>query len=151
MAPVPLHRTRSGAVLLGVCAGLGRYFDVDPVLIRVAFLLLTLASGLGVVIYLMLALVMPAEASVGESTAEVVRENLREMGGVARAAGREVAAALRQASVAGRRRKALGVGLALVGVVLLLANAGVLAWLQWRLLWPLILVLVGIALATDRG
>ena len=151
MPSVPLHRTRSGAVLLGVCAGLGRYFDVDPVLIRVAFVLLTLASGLGVLIYLTLALVMPAEASVGENTAEVVRENLREMGGMARAAGREVATALRQATEAGRRRRALGVGLAFVGAVLLLVNAGVLAWLQWRLLWPLILVLVGVALAADRG
>ena len=151
MAPVPLHRIRSGAVLLGVCTGLGRYFDVDPVLIRVVFLLLTLASGLGVLIYLMLALVMPAEASVGESTAQVVRDNLREMGKVARAAGREMATALRQAGAAGRRRKALGVGLALVGAALLLVNAGVLTWIQWRLLWPLVLVLVGVALAADRG
>ena len=151
MASVPLHRVRSGAVIFGVCTGLGRYLDVDPVLIRVGFVLLALASGLGVLAYLVLAIAMPSEATVGESSSQVVRDNLREMGGLARAAGQEMVGRLMGEDGAGRRRRALGVALAAVGGLLLLVNVGLLTWVHWRVWWPLLLVLLGVMLAGHRG
>lgn len=50
---------RKQGKLLGVCAGLGDYFDLDPTVVRVAFLLLLFFAGGGVLLYLILALVMP--------------------------------------------------------------------------------------------
>jgi phage shock protein C len=38
-------------VLAGVCGGLGRYLGVDPILLRVAVVVLTLANGIGVIAY----------------------------------------------------------------------------------------------------
>jgi phage shock protein C len=46
-----LRRSRSDRVIAGVCGGLGRYLGVDPVLIRIAALILVFAGGAGVLLY----------------------------------------------------------------------------------------------------
>ncbi len=43
----------------GVCGGLGEYFDIDPTLVRIAFVLLAMAGGPGVIAYIILAFVIP--------------------------------------------------------------------------------------------
>jgi phage shock protein PspC (stress-responsive transcriptional regulator) len=47
-------------MVAGVCAGLGQYTGIDPVIFRVAFALLTVAGGLGVMLYIAAVLLMPA-------------------------------------------------------------------------------------------
>lgn len=47
--------------IFGVCSGLGHYFDVDPTIIRVIFLIAVLGFGTGLLVYLVLALVMPED------------------------------------------------------------------------------------------
>ena len=49
-------------MIAGVAAGLGEYLDIDPVLIRVFFVLLTLLGGHGILIYFLLWLIMPQES-----------------------------------------------------------------------------------------
>lgn len=61
-----LVRTQSDRMIGGVCAGLGRYFGIDPLLIRLAFVLLTLHGGAGPLIYLLLLFLMPLEASIAQ-------------------------------------------------------------------------------------
>jgi phage shock protein C len=57
-----LYRTQQGRMLAGVCSGLGQYFGVDPNLIRVIFLVLTVfTAGVGVLIYLLAWIVIPEE------------------------------------------------------------------------------------------
>ncbi|MBA3475899.1 MAG: PspC domain-containing protein [Actinobacteria bacterium] len=46
-----LVRTTEGRWLGGVCAGLGRYFDVNPLVYRIAFAALALAGGTGLLLY----------------------------------------------------------------------------------------------------
>ncbi|HYO37638.1 MAG TPA: PspC domain-containing protein, partial [Geodermatophilus sp.] len=55
-----LRRTRSGAMLGGVCGGLAEYTGIDALLWRVGFVALTLAAGTGVIVYLLLWVLMPA-------------------------------------------------------------------------------------------
>jgi len=55
-----LYRVEEGKVLLGVCGGIGRYFDIDPTVIRVIWAILAL-SGTGLLAYFIAALIMPAE------------------------------------------------------------------------------------------
>ena len=50
--------------IFGVCSGIARYFDLDVVLVRAAFLVAVLGFGTGVLAYLVLALVMPKESVV---------------------------------------------------------------------------------------
>jgi len=54
-----LVRVREDRMVLGVAAGVANYVNIDPVLVRLLFVLLALASGWGVLIYIILALVMP--------------------------------------------------------------------------------------------
>src|SRR5262245_45506599 len=56
-----LRRSQSDRMIAGVSGGLGRYFDVNPVLYRVGFVVLALLGGAGIVIYLVAALVIPDE------------------------------------------------------------------------------------------
>ncbi len=50
-------------MVAGVAAGLGEHFDVDPLLVRAALLVLALAGGMGVPLYLALWLLVPADDS----------------------------------------------------------------------------------------
>lgn len=50
---------RKQGKILGVCAGIGEYMDLDPTIIRIGFLLLLFGFGTGILLYLILALIMP--------------------------------------------------------------------------------------------
>jgi phage shock protein C len=65
-----LYRLHDGRVVAGVCAGLAAYFNVDPTLVRLAFALLTIFGGAGVLIYLVAWIVIPEEGFDGTSIAE---------------------------------------------------------------------------------
>jgi phage shock protein C len=45
--------------LFGVCSGLANYFDIDPTLVRVGFILGVVFAGTGLLVYIILAVVMP--------------------------------------------------------------------------------------------
>jgi phage shock protein C len=45
--------------LFGVCGGLGNYFDIDPTVVRIGFLIAFFGFGTGLLIYLILAIAMP--------------------------------------------------------------------------------------------
>lgn len=54
-----MYRDPDHRIIGGVCAGMGAYWHIDPIIIRVIFLALVLAGGLGVLIYLILYIVLP--------------------------------------------------------------------------------------------
>ena len=56
----PLQRSRTNKVIGGVSGGLGEYTGIDPLLWRVGFVAVTLAWGVGLIIYPLLWLLMPA-------------------------------------------------------------------------------------------
>ncbi len=60
-APRRLTRPRDDRLIAGVCSGLGRYFNVDPVLFRVAAVALVFFGGAGVLLYLAAILLVPNE------------------------------------------------------------------------------------------
>ena len=62
-----LRRSRSNRVIAGVCGGLGEYLGVDPVLLRIAFVVLAF-TGSGVLLYIVGWIIMP-EADGGEPPA----------------------------------------------------------------------------------
>lgn len=61
--PRRLLRSRENRVLGGVCAGLGRYFNTDPVFFRIGALVLALIGGAGVLLYLAALLLIPSDDS----------------------------------------------------------------------------------------
>lgn len=50
--------------IFGVCGGLGEYFNTDPTLIRILFVASVLLLGTGILLYIIMAIVMPDETNV---------------------------------------------------------------------------------------
>lgn len=59
--PKRLYRSRSDVVIDGVCSGMGDYFNIDPVLIRLIFVALIFAGGIGVILYIICMFIIPKE------------------------------------------------------------------------------------------
>jgi phage shock protein PspC (stress-responsive transcriptional regulator) len=76
--PRRLYRIHEGAMLAGVCNGMAAYVNIDPTLVRLAFVLLTILWGSGLLVYVVMAIVVPeahspeekAAASGGPATAQ---------------------------------------------------------------------------------
>ncbi|MGB9634127.1 MAG: PspC domain-containing protein [Chloroflexaceae bacterium] len=60
-----LRRSATESMVAGVCGGLAEYFNIDPVIVRLIFVVVTLTSGLGLPAYLILWVVMPRAPSTG--------------------------------------------------------------------------------------
>lgn len=63
--PRRLLRSRDDRVIAGIGGGLGRYFDIDPVIVRIAFAVSVLFGGLGIIAYIAAALFVPADDGTG--------------------------------------------------------------------------------------
>ena len=60
-----LYRTEGPAAkIFGVCGGIAEYFDLDPTVVRVATVLLTVFAGLSIWVYIVAALIMPKKSTV---------------------------------------------------------------------------------------
>jgi len=76
-----LYRSNANRMIAGVCGGIAEYLNVDPTLIRLGFVLLTLASGTGILLYLVMAIVVPrAPVGVSPPTAAAVPLDLSWLG-----------------------------------------------------------------------
>ncbi len=66
-----LYRSRNDRVIAGVCAGLGHYFNLDPVLMRVIAVIVGFMSfGTLLLLYLVLALIIPLEPEQSLTTGD---------------------------------------------------------------------------------
>jgi phage shock protein C len=141
-----LTRDTRGGVVAGVAAGFGEYLDVDPVLVRLAFVLLSFVHGLGLLLYLACWFVVPRrdalqplEAPLAGTGFAAVRDASAQLAAEARAAAPDAASA----------QLAMGSLLVLVGALLLAHNLDWLHWPRWLrfdVLWPLLLVALGAGL-----
>lgn len=119
-----LQRSRDDRVIAGVCGGVGEYFGVDSVLVRIAAIVLVFAGGAGVVLYLIGWIAMP-EAPETDEVGDDVRE----------------------APAAERSSGGVAIGLVLVALgALFLVDEIWPDFLAWRYIWPLALIAVGAAI-----
>lgn len=60
-----LYRTEgTDSKLCGVCGGIAEYFEIDPTIIRLLWVVITLMGGCGIIAYIVCALVMPKKSEV---------------------------------------------------------------------------------------
>lgn len=140
-----LYRSRTDRMLGGVCGGLGGYLGIDPTFVRIFFLLLVFWQGAGVLIYLILWVLVPAEGQVPggapETNAPTGAEEIAER---ARTMGTELRRGL--AGPDSKLAVIVGVVLILVGALYFLQNLG-WHWLHWVSLAVLSLLLVAAGVA----
>jgi len=144
-----LYRSVVDRRIGGVAAGTATYFDIDPSIARVLWLLLAFFSG-GVffVVYLVMWAVVPEEPyPTGAAAAPTVAPAAGEAGDEAPAAAGPAAPASWAPS--GARVGGGPSGRVILGAILILIGVWLLAdrflpWLDWDLLWPIGLVVIGI-------
>jgi phage shock protein C len=142
-----LYRSRTDQIVGGVCGGLANYLRIDSTLVRLLFVLLGLGSGVGVAVYLILWIIIPYPSTGEAGSTDNVRSSADELGQRAREMGADLQRNLRQPSE--KTVLVIGAVLVFMGVYILLRNLG-LPWMRWfdvDFLWPLALVVVGVALA----
>jgi phage shock protein PspC (stress-responsive transcriptional regulator) len=135
-----LFRSQTDRVLGGVSGGLGAYFNVDPVLIRIGFVILGLVNGIGAVIYLIMWLLVPDQANQGMAGGDVVSANVEDIKNRARGLGESVTGSKTQSGL-------IGLILVVLGALFLLRN---LTGLDFWALFPALLILAGIYLLFTR-
>ena len=54
-----LYRSRKDRMICGVCGGIAKYFNIDPTLVRLAFVLISMGAGSGVLAYIVAAIIIP--------------------------------------------------------------------------------------------
>ncbi|MGH7903614.1 MAG: PspC domain-containing protein [Candidatus Dormibacteraceae bacterium] len=178
-------------IIAGVGSGLAEHFDVDPLWVRLLFVLLALAGGSGFLVYIALWILMPAPGRAGVQSSADLGASLRGMGDDIRRASEGVWTMFGGAPpepapgstaegggspgagpagppsgaggpswgpygrgphrYSGRHRGITG-GLILivVGIWFLLSNLGLLSWFQWSLTWPVVLIVIGLAILVQR-
>jgi phage shock protein PspC (stress-responsive transcriptional regulator) len=62
-----LYKIKEQRMICGVCAGIAEYFDVDPSLVRIGWLLLSFAAGTGLLAYIIAAIILPEKSEVENS------------------------------------------------------------------------------------
>ncbi|GMQ77853.1 MAG: hypothetical protein BMS9Abin02_0344 [Anaerolineae bacterium] len=67
MSEKQLLRSQEDRMIFGVSGGLAEYLNVDPVLVRLFFVILALSTGWGFIIYILLAILMKEEAPVAKA------------------------------------------------------------------------------------
>ena len=58
MGPKRYYRSQKDRWIAGVCGGLGEYFNIDPILIRIGFILFSMVYGSGFLVYILLAILV---------------------------------------------------------------------------------------------
>lgn len=115
-------------MIAGVAAGVAEYFGLEPTLVRVLWFVSIFFGGIGLVLYVGLAIIMPLEP-VSAATA------------VEGATGM-VEGHLHPARPSGRLSMVLGAVLILIGALALL-DLALPGWASWRQLWPLLFIGIG--------
>lgn len=142
-----LERSTTSRMWAGVCGGIAEYFQVDPTLVRAFFVIAALLTGgLFILVYIALIILMPlpgrpapgeqrppsSETPGGETTQSLV-------------------APPADTGSTERRREAAGWLLVALGAIFLLANVGVFRFIEWRYVWPLALIALGIFIVMQRS
>lgn len=133
-----LYRSKNDRMIAGVCAGIAEYFDIDPVLVRALFAVSAFMGGMGIVLYILLAIITPEEGEVKKSETGSVSG---EVSGPAKI--EEPPLQLPQMNQ--DKRWMLGLAIVGLGVFLLLGTLpSVIPWWGWHFMWPMILIGIGL-------
>ena len=148
-----LKKSGTDKIIDGVCGGIAEHFEVDPVIVRLAFVLFTFINGFGVILYIILAIVMPGADKADMTPKETINENIQEIGDNLKRAGEGLEKKIDKFDEKQKPRNArwFGAILVLVGLFLLMDKLNLFWWLNSDFLWPVVLILLGVWLLISRS
>ena len=148
-----LYRSRTERMLFGVCGGLGKYLNVDPTIIRIVAVLLV-CGGIGILVYLIMAIIVPLEESKKTTTQGIIEENAEDIKNTATRLGTDIRNAFENKEAKSqdgenrfdRRQNVMAIILIVVGAVVLASSIGFWQWFNFAVVGALALIGVGVVL-----
>lgn len=143
--PKRLYRSTTNRVIGGVGGGLGEYFNVDPTIIRVAFVLMLFGGGFGLLAYIVLWIVIPERGQEQQSLDQRAQAAAQEM---------KTSATKMAESVGGSDRSSgrviFGMILVVLGIMALGNSLFPWHWMRWDIFWALVIVGLGAMIILKR-
>jgi phage shock protein PspC (stress-responsive transcriptional regulator) len=136
-----LYRSTANRMIGGVAGGLGEYLNIDPTIIRIGFILLTLLNGVGAIIYLVMWLLIPTKSQIDKEPNSRVQSNLEEIKDRAKSFTHTLG--LNKSSKENSRFW-WAVLIISAGFFFLFKNFGVFDNLDLGRFWPIILIIAGL-------
>jgi phage shock protein PspC (stress-responsive transcriptional regulator) len=129
-----LYKSRDNKVIDGVCGGLGEYFGIDPIIIRLLWVVAIFVGGTGVLAYIIAMIIIPEAPRNGEPIEE----------------GEEGTAYSDAHAPASQRDSSKLLGLGMIALGFFFFARRFFPWFDMDLLWPFALVAVGAVLILKR-
>ena len=130
-----LHKSRNDTMISGVAGGMAEYFDIDPVFVRLGWVLsIFVTGGISILIYIVMVIVVPKAAYAPSAASDAPADT---------AESNEVDLRPRE-----RNRYWLGIGLVVAGLVILLNNLNILGLrsIEWGILAAIAIIGLGAVL-----
>ncbi|MGI6290917.1 MAG: PspC domain-containing protein [Bacteroidales bacterium] len=126
--------------IAGVCSGIAKYFNIDPLIVRAVFLAMIFLGGSGLFIYLILMIIMPYEDDVFTDYIEIDGDEVK-----------QEEPAYSETDIKNIKKRALNMSALIVGLLLILVGIffflrNFFPFLRFSYWFPLLLALVGILL-----
>lgn len=142
--PRRLYRSQTNQVIAGVASGLGEYFNLDPVIFRILFILTSLTPPfLGLVAYIVLAIILPTN-----NHSERTQKKPQDVASDLRQNAESLVDELKEKDWQNlSSRDVLGLVIVGIGILILL---GQLFSNSWGVIWPIVIILAGIYFIARR-
>jgi len=134
-----LYRSQTNRVLAGVAGGLGEYFEIDPILIRLILVLATIFGGSGILIYIILWIIIPNENDINKDSKDTMKKNAEEF----KTKAQNFAQGFKGMPSGDHPKHWFGFIIIIIGLLFLLDNLG---FLRFHLFWPILLITFGLYL-----
>lgn len=143
-----MTRSRKDRVIFGVCGGLAEYFGIDAVIIRLAFVVFTIIEWPGILLYIILAIIIPEAEKEDMTEKQTIDETIENLGEQLKISGEKLEEKVDEFGeelVTERPKRSMWLGaiLILLGLFFLIDKLGFLWWLREDLFLPLVLILLG--------
>jgi phage shock protein C len=146
--PAKLTRSSADRMVFGVCGGVAEYYTIEVLWVRLVFIFISITSAfiIGPILYLAMAFLMPKAPHLAEDKQSEDHQ--------AKAVPISVATVVASSSTplrpgtlerVERRRTILGVAIIVVGVIAFINEVFPSFWIGWKVLWPVIIILVGLS------
>ena len=147
-----LYRSSHDRMIFGVCGGLGEYFGIDSMVFRALFLLLSFGGGAGILIYLIMAVLVPAGQNHSGAATDP-REKINEFARDLRTGAQNLSQEFKTSGSSRNRGRLVGLIIVFFGCVFLLTRLFPDAWsgVRWDLIWPLALIIVGLVVIAKKN
>lgn len=123
-----LYRSNRNKMICGVCGGIGEYFNIDPTVVRLVWVLISLTYGIGILAYIIAIIVIPAENTAYDDVIDYRRSE--------------------PVFSAEKGKLVLGIGLIFLGFFILTKDY--FGWFYKKFFWPLLLIAAGIILVVKN-